>query len=126
MEHRWSLRKPYQRPVLLSSPQHGLVSVRSRDISLGGMYVETGALTLPLNTLVSVEFSLDDSLLREFQLPALVVRRTANGAGLMFTEAAEEVVTALHRALYEQPRISAAQPHVATPSPLYTDAGEAE
>lgn len=112
MEHRWSLRKPYRCPVVLSSPAHGSISARMRDIGLGGVFVETDGSALPVNTLVTVQFLLG-GLPQEFRLHALVVRRAATGIGIMFLEAATEVVTALRRALYEETPVSADPAHAA-------------
>lgn len=126
MEHRWSLRKTLQRPVLLSSPQHGTLSARMRDIGLGGMYVETDGPIPPLNALVSVSFGLGEWP-HEFCLRGLVVRRTASGAGIMFIETAPEVSAALRRALYQhQGERRPVEAPPAIPAETYRTEGVAE
>jgi hypothetical protein len=66
------------------------------------MFIETDCAYLPLNTAVNVSFSLSRDADREdFRLPAMVVRRTSNGAGVMFLDIDVEVLRILRRALYE-------------------------
>lgn len=102
MEHRWSVRKPQQCRVAVDTPRHGLVAARLLDIGIGGMLVETDDTNLPLNTPVNVAFSLMWETDREdFRLPAMVVRRAANGAGMMFLDIDVDTLRALRRVLYE-------------------------
>lgn len=101
MEHRWSVRKPHQCSVIVDCPRGGLAAAQLRNIGIGGMFVETGKVDLPLNALVNVAFALgrDDSR-EEFCLPAMVIRRTDRGAGIMFLESEPELLRALERALH--------------------------
>ena len=100
MEHRCSLRKAYRRPVLLAA-SNTTVSVATRDVGLGGMFIETQDVALSINTPVSIEFAPGDEPWRRFRLLAMVVRRTATGAGVMFLEAHDNVIAALRRAFPE-------------------------
>lgn len=101
MEHRWSSRKPVSGSVVVECPRIGLVRAALRDISLGGMFVESSAVVFPLNAPVSVVFDLPTGGRREgYCLPAMVVRHTSNGAGIMFLEPEAEVVRAMRSTLY--------------------------
>ena len=100
MEHRWSVRKPHQCSVIVDCPRGGLAATQLRNIGIGGMFVETGKVDLPLNALVSVAFTLSrDDNRDEFCLPALVVHRTDSGAGVMFLESELDMLRTLRRAL---------------------------
>lgn len=96
MEHRWSVRKPHQCSVIVDCPRIGLAAMQLRDIGIGGMFVETGQVDLRLNATINVAFALDR---KEFCLPAMVVRCTERGAGLMFLESELEVLRTLRSAL---------------------------
>jgi hypothetical protein len=111
MEHRWSIRKQCEYGVAVNSPNSGTAIGRMRNIGLGGMLIETGALVLPMNAAVSVGFALidDDELENPFRLQGMVVHRTANGFGVMFLETAADTINALRRALYPEPRSHVAQ-----------------
>lgn len=101
MEHRWSVRKPHQCSVIVDCPRGGLAAAQLRNIGVGGMFVETGKVDLPLNSLVNVAFALGrDESREEFCLSAMVVRRTDRGAGIMFLESEPDMLRSLHRALY--------------------------
>lgn len=85
MEHRWSMRKPIASSVMLKGTPFGVIQVRAKDISLGGMYVDTGK--KPLHVNASVDLALMVSGEKEQKVcvvPAVVVRTTDEGAGLMF------------------------------------------
>ncbi len=96
MEHRWSVRQPHQCSVIVDCPRIGLAATRLRDIGVGGMFVETDKVDLPLNAMINVAFALERE---EFCLPAIVVRRTDRGAGLMFLESEPDVMQSLRSVL---------------------------
>jgi PilZ domain len=100
MEHRWSVRKPHQCSVIVDCPRGGLAAAQLHNIGVGGMFVDIGKLDLPLNALVTVAFALGhDGSREEFCLPAMVVHRTDNGAGIMFLESEPDTLQILRRAL---------------------------
>jgi PilZ domain len=102
MEHRWSVRKPQCCPVVVDTPRHGRIGAKSHDIGIGGMFIETDDITLPLNTPVNVAFTLPREPYREdFRLPAMVVRHAPTGAGVMFLDIEIDTLRALRRALYD-------------------------
>lgn len=98
MEHRCSSRKHYRRPVLLACSPNNRVSADTRDVGLGGMFIETQDIALSINTPISIEFAAHNEPWRRFRLLAMVVRRTATGAGVMFLETQDDVAAALRHA----------------------------
>lgn len=82
MEHRCSIRKPLGIRVLIY--KHGLPvqSGLSRNLSLGGVFVETGTYCWRRNECLEVEFAAAGGC--GFRLPALVVHQRQGGVGLMF------------------------------------------
>lgn len=85
MEHRWSMRKPIANSVMLKGTPFGVIQVRAKDISLGGMYVDTGKKPLNINASVDLAFTVTEESERKVcVVPAVVVRTTDEGAGLMF------------------------------------------
>lgn len=85
IERRQSMREPATFDATLSYPPLGLLRSKVRDISLDGMFVETGPIALHANTPVEVTVRLQKGNPREaYRLRALVVRVARDGAGLMF------------------------------------------
>ena len=84
MEHRCSIRKPIAIRVLFY--KHGLPvqSGLSRDLGLGGVFVETDSCRWQKNECLDVEFI--SSRGAKFRLPALVVHQREQGVGLMFDQ----------------------------------------
>lgn len=110
MEHRWSVRKPHQCRVVVDCPRVGPAGAKLHDIGIGGMFVETDNMDLPLNAAVNVAFTLGrDNYREDFRLPAMVVRHMRNGAGIMFLESDVDILRALRRALYETPALAPEQ-----------------
>jgi len=72
-----------------------------RDVSLSGMFVETGPMVLPLNAPVSVVFNIpSDSSDSDYCLQAMIVRHTAKGAGIMFLDPDTDTIHAMRSKLY--------------------------
>jgi PilZ domain-containing protein len=101
MEHRRSSRKPLRERIGLDTSRSGAaLSAYTRDVSLGGMFVETRSLVLPPNTSVTVSFDLGNSgEVHTFHLNATVVRRAPEGLGLMFLQMEPDVIRTLSNAL---------------------------
>jgi hypothetical protein len=100
VEQRKSSRRLLRQRVAVDCPRAATIAAYTRDLSLGGMFVETGALALSPNTTVSVSFSLDyGGAVHTFRLDAAVVRRSHDGMGLMFLEMEPEEIRALSEAL---------------------------
>lgn len=104
MEHRWSVRKTHASTATIDAPTRGTEVGWMRNISVGGMFVETGPLLWPLNTPVYVGFTLagPDGDEVPFRLAGLLVRHAPTGLGVMFLETAADILGALRRALYAQ------------------------
>jgi hypothetical protein len=61
---------------------------KAQDISAGGVFLQTGAIALPLNGVVGLSFPIGGGAQRVL---ALVRRRTARGAGLAFVNSRAEM-----------------------------------
>jgi hypothetical protein len=84
IEHRWSERKPIAMEVHLYHPSAGEVMARTRDVSLEGMFVETNATDLPVNTELEVAFTtFGKNGPEQHRVSAYVVHRNEAGVGLM-------------------------------------------
>ena len=85
MEHRWSMRKPVHDRITLNCPPIGILHANIRDVSLGGLFIDTDA-ALNINTPVELLFSAKEKsgMLKTDHIDALVVRKTKQGVGLMF------------------------------------------
>jgi len=87
--HRWNERQPSDHSVLISARPHGLRQARIRDVSSSGLFVELPP-SAPLTDNMHVELIFvrsADRVSRILRVPALVVRTTQSGAGLMFLDA---------------------------------------
>ncbi|MEE9421648.1 MAG: PilZ domain-containing protein [Gammaproteobacteria bacterium] len=82
MEHRCSIRKQIAIRVLFY--KHGLPvqSGQSRDLGLGGVFIETDPYRWHKNECIDVEFI--STCGAKLRLPALVVHQRKQGVGLMF------------------------------------------
>lgn len=92
MEHRCAVRKPLELDVVLSYRALGFVQGRTRDVSMGGAFVETGCIQLPVNAVVQASFILypDNASTRSCSTEAMVVHGNENGSGLMFNDLDDE------------------------------------
>jgi PilZ domain len=110
VEHRWSIRKPYECSVAVSAMHRGSAIGVMRNIGLGGTFVDTGGLFLPVYAPLRLAFVLidEDEAENAFRLHGMVVRRTTAGVGIMFLETSADMPETLHRALYPEARIPAA------------------
>lgn len=105
MEHRWSARMSVDGVVSVHCAVHGAIRAELIDISLGGMFIDTGVRTLPVNAPVVLSFSLNRSdEVSHFRLQAMAVRIVAEGGvGLMYLDHDPETIRALREALYDRP-----------------------
>jgi hypothetical protein len=87
MEHRWSIRTPIRIEVDLDCPGLGQATARTRDIGLGGVFVESRELNPPRNATIELTFYLGSGDTRvAYRIKARVVRVTPEGVGLMFKD----------------------------------------
>ncbi len=85
MEHRWSRRNVTDMEAILQYPPLGLVRGTVRDVSPGGMFIETAPVTLQINTPIDVTVKPSKGLATvAYRLQAVVVWVGRGGAGLMF------------------------------------------
>ncbi len=108
---RYSTRRPLRLDVAVYNdcrlaPLH----FESRDLSLGGISLDTGAVALPLNAYVVlvIRARTGEEEAIDLRLPALVVRTFEDGAGLMFQDYEPQILQTLremlHRERAEAPR----------------------
>ncbi|MEW7980313.1 MAG: PilZ domain-containing protein [Candidatus Sedimenticola endophacoides] len=103
IEHRRSARKPISMDVVVSCRNLGLVKGQTLDVGLGGMFVETGRVRLPVNTMINVSVLIEGAHgVSPFKTGAMVVHRRNGGAGVMFIDPPVELQTLLRRTLYGQ------------------------
>ena len=122
MEHRWSARRPVIGNVIVECPRIGLVRAALRDVSLGGMFIETKAVVLPLNAPVSVVFDLPaDDGNEGYCLQAMIVRHASGGAGIMFLDPGGEVVRSMRDALYGETPAAARRAEAARGGSRYSE-----
>lgn len=89
MEHRWSLRKPVDIEIGLRRQGTSAKRYKTRNISLEGIFVESGPDNWPEDTFLELELPLYDNqsgIEREqrHRIPVVVVHRADGGMGLMF------------------------------------------
>lgn len=101
-DHRWSSRQPLELDVAVHSDSKlAPIHFTSRNISLGGMFVETKAMILPLKAFVVLAFTLRAGKeTTHHRMPALVVRTSKDGAALMFQDFDVSTVRPLREMLY--------------------------
>lgn len=101
MEHRYSIRKALVLDIELNHMRFGRVRCRTRNVGMGGMFVDTGSFWLPSDSIVKVALKLlDGNVLRQFFIEALVVHNHEGGAGLMFNDVDAGFHEALHDMLF--------------------------
>jgi hypothetical protein len=85
VNHRYSVRIPLRVEVKLSRHGNNLGRYMTRDMDSYGAFVETEGLALNPNEIVKLEISSLRESSDHLPLKAMVVRTTARGVGLMFT-----------------------------------------
>lgn len=81
MEHRWCKRWKIELDVQLKGQGARVVSARSRNICLDGMFVEIAPASLSAQKLVHIQLPTAVGIARQ---EALVLHACAQGVGLMF------------------------------------------
>ena len=105
MQFRWDVRKTVALPIMVYYDINKPVYVKTRDISLGGMFVETDTTLLDINKPVEVLFNSHAIGNTELQrIQALVVRITREGAGLMFRGYDNNGLLFLQKILHQRER----------------------
>lgn len=83
IEHRYYTRYPAQFPVDVIYRGRRFHSVRAHDIGVDGMHVMATGITLPIGTLVELEFHRWG---QEWRIPAVVAHLSGGSVGFMFRE----------------------------------------
>lgn len=95
MEHRCGERVAITVPALVGIYAGGWVPSTIRNVSAGGLFIETSARVFRNAFLViSTHLNCPDTM-RRYRFPALVVHRCDDGVGLMFAESQELMVEAV-------------------------------
>lgn len=103
MEHRCAVRKPIALNVTLNYRGLGLISGKTQDVGLGGMFINVGRVQLAINALVEITFPVKcPTKSVQCKAKALVVHHRADGVGLMFSELDTNVRQMLRRILNGQ------------------------
>lgn len=112
MEHRWSQRRPVQCEVQITYPRNGQrTRGTARDISIGGIFVETGPETPPVDALVELSFSLhSDADIMHKHILGQVVHVSPTGVGIMFCDLGVQDVRFMRAFLYGGREEGAARP----------------
>lgn len=98
MEHRWHHRKPLNHSVIIYRQGCAIAICAVKNISLGGIALQSGPLGFPRNTPVEIELQLDHALhMRRHRLPACVVYHRNGTTGLAFTVLSDSTRAALRR-----------------------------
>ena len=114
-DRRWNARVPCIINVALYYGGLGLLPCQTRNISLDGMFVETGRIMLSPESPVEVVFSRPaGKTIRQQRLCAQIIRITNTGAGIMFNnidmaayQFLQKMITSISsrpRAVFDQPR----------------------
>ena len=84
MENRYSRRVPLQMDVLLFHNNIPVIHCKTNNIGTDGMFINTGSLNYPTDTILKIEFSAESKQGSEyFSLPVMVVHQSKSGLGLM-------------------------------------------
>lgn len=84
-ERRWNSRKPIDMNVSLYYGGLGLLQCKVKDISLNGIYVETGRIMLSQDTSIELVFTgYTKQASRQHRINAQIARVDRRGAGLAF------------------------------------------
>lgn len=103
MEHRHTDRKPMVLEVVVVCPRLGLVRGRSVNLGNGGMFVETGNVTMPINAPVKIYFQPDRVQSAENdKISGMIIHLKGQGFGMMFDEPDAEGRRLLDRLLSSQ------------------------
>lgn len=106
MEHRCSIRKSLTLDVVIDYRGLGLVRGRTQDIGMGGVFVDTGCVQLPVNAMVNLAVMLD-GVRHPLRIGAIVVHTQESGVGLLFEELDPECHDTLHQLVYPQGKLAA-------------------
>ena len=104
--YRWSPRQPLNLDVTLHVSGQLPFSGRIRNISRGGLFVETDPARVADDAEVYIAFTLGtNSGIRHHRLPARCIRSNGSGVVLLFAVLEPEVIHGLRQLLYPAPAL---------------------
>lgn len=102
VENRWSERQHVRLHITLFDDGREILRTSSRDLSIGGIFIDTGARSLDIDKKLEIAFSLRGSAGTQTHcLSARVVRNHHDGAALAFSDYDAQGLTALRVLLYD-------------------------
>ena len=102
MEHRWSVRTPLSTQVTIYHNKLPVAVCTTKDIGLGGLFINSGPITYPVNTTLDLEFKLDSGEeFKQYRMLACVVYGSEKGLGLMFLEPNPEVIRTVRKMILD-------------------------
>ena len=102
MEHRWSVRKSVKVDVSLRRQGSTFERFKTRDLSMEGVFVESGKDSWPEDTFLEMELPLyENGIQTRHRVPVVVVHRSMEGMGLMFCVYDQPLFKAIEYLLYE-------------------------
>lgn len=78
-------RSPFSAQVEMTHPSLGMLKVKARDLSDGGLFVQMGSHTPPpVGTVVQVRLGRHTGMINAEPVPMKIVHHQRDGIGLMF------------------------------------------
>ncbi len=109
-ERRWNFRKPLNSGVILNSLGIRVIQAETRDVSYGGMRVDTAPLVLSPNSKVRVTFVMrEGAWVTRRAIDARVAYTNGRGCGLVFEEFHRDTFSFLHRLMHPETEVAASR-----------------
>lgn len=86
MERRYQQRKALDLSVVLYDGQGAFGAFKARNLSIGGIYIQTGPVDLCVGDLLSLTCLVDRCAPSRYKLRGIVVHHTNGGVGVMFRD----------------------------------------
>ena len=101
-DNRWSERQDMCLRITLLDHGREILQTNSKNISIGGIFIEPVPQALNIGQTLGVSFSLHSATsVQRHHLPARVVRNHGNGAALAFSDYDFNTLNALRILLYD-------------------------
>lgn len=108
-DKRWSPRQPVNFDIMLHVPGQFPFSGVVRNVSLGGLFVETDTTRLVGDVEIYLGFTIPTKTeSHHYRMPARCSRRNGNGVALVFTISDSKVSHGLRQLLYPTPVLAPA------------------
>lgn len=100
-ERRWNFRKPLRTAVILHSPRIGVLHTHTRDISYGGVQLETRHANLDPDCQTRISFVVRKGAETLYHsLDGRLVHRGLHGSGVMFVDFDRDTFLLLHTLMF--------------------------